>query len=134
MTPPKYPLCESLGVQPFYMATGDVTQSKWVVDLEALEKALAAAPVVTGVETVGIETGKLMGQRFWDTNGDVMSCEGVIRHTHTARLVAITPMVRDSAESLLRELLATDSGGKWLNRHEYTAFLERARKLLDGAK
>lgn len=51
------------------------------------------------------------------------------RHTHTALLVGVTPIAKDTAESLLREVLAA-----WpLNPHAkspYWELLERARKVL----
>ncbi len=50
---------------------------------------------------------------------------------HTARLIAIEPIVRDTAESLLREFLAeVDRVGTY--KEAGILISERARKLLEG--
>lgn len=48
--------------------------------------------------------------------------------THTALLVGIRPIVRDTAESLLREMIAA---GDVVYSSALTQYLERARRLLE---
>lgn len=51
-------------------------------------------------------------------------------HTHTARIIAVSPVVNDTAESLLRELVGAGRDFAYLKA--YDAFVDRARKLLEG--
>jgi len=51
--------------------------------------------------------------------------------THTALLIGIEPIVRDTAEDLLKEIVACDGDGSTrLSKQQY----ERARKLLEAKR
>lgn len=77
------------------------------VDADDLERALAAAPVVYKKDAPG------------HVYSPLKNCDD----THTARLLCVQPIVRDTAESLLRDLLEEyDKVG------EYSAASDKLRK------
>lgn len=125
MTPPQYPLCEALGVQLRTMSGEflNVPEAKGLTEVVLaadLERIIKAAPVVYGA---------LPGTGNWGVKRDAKD------DTHTARLLCVQPIVCDTAESLLAELVAlrTDHGQCAYSRNSCDDIVARARKLL-GAK
>jgi hypothetical protein len=53
--------------------------------------------------------------------------------SHTALLIAVEPLRKDSAESLLKEFVEAHTDGAYTPRG-LAAFLERARKVLNSVK
>lgn len=115
-----YPLCKALGVQIkryFVESDGDrIGESPWYVPAKDLEAALNKAPVVTtyAYEEKGIWYAKPSSNPL-----------------HTARLVCVAPIVKDTAESLLRELIKTTTKAGDLDEisAELHDILRRARLL-----
>lgn len=104
---------------PLLTAAGLRVQNGWDVVLASdVEAWLQAAPVVYG-----------------HLDGDGYACawgEGVApddkESTHTARLLCVEPIVRDTAEGLLRAFIAhRNEYGQWV---ALDALYDRARKLL----
>jgi hypothetical protein len=121
MSKSNYPLIESMGLKPLpgriyhnrgsQYAAGSETEVICALDLE---RALAQAPVVQ------FDMSENM-YRFYDKQlGDNEP------HTHTARLVGIQPIVRDTAESLLRELIK--------NREDFELYTGDGAKALEQLK
>lgn len=89
------------------------------------ERVLAQAPVVSACHVVG-------PPNMWHEQPGTAD-------THTARLLCVEPIVRDSAESLLRELVSkrekieriTYKPDAYDNKSVFD-ILDRARKLLEG--
>lgn len=104
-----YPLIKSMGLKFVPSGNGD----SWIYAKD-LERALAAAPIVQG----HIENGKVLS-----TFGQV-SCRF---DQQTARLLCIQPIERDTAESLLSELLEVLHVPR---SSSLSDLLDRARKLL----
>lgn len=116
MSNSKYPLCEAAGFGVMRNTWND-TGPRMILDADHTERILAAAPVV---ETWGAQQAWYMpGYR----EGDPL--------THTARLVGIRSIVRDTAESLLREYLAAYENHN-LAKIPVTEWVCRARKLLEN--
>lgn len=112
----QFPLTRSLGVA-VHEAEMYNHAIKEVVLASEIEALLAAAPVVT------VENHKTFGWsgQQHDPVGDT---EG---YTHTARLLCVEPIVRESEERrLLRELVLKCAG----DCVDISDTLERARKLL----
>lgn len=114
-----FPLTESLGVQVHgsadetYNGFGGTMVSQPFVFVADLERALEQAPVVYGVASDPYN---------W---GPVKSTD-----THSARLLCVQPIVRDTHESVLRELVRiADSGGFKTDAYRSDLF-DRARRLL----
>lgn len=108
----RYPLCQALGVKVFRTLP---EECDWVdaVDLEAI---LAAAPVVSKEESAN----------YWANFKSPI-------HTHTARLLCVQPIVKDDAESLLKELIAIEKSSRMgqVDAHkDLHALIARARNLL----
>lgn len=103
----KYQLIESLGLEVVPECNSD-----WV-SADALERALANAPVVYG--------GKIpaTGLMQYDEQPGTQD-------THIARLVCVQAIQKDTAESLLRELIECPA---W--EGPFKSLQERARKLLE---
>lgn len=110
MSKTEFPLIEAMGIEvrmdyqvpqsPLPNTRGWnslATTDKWIKASD-LEKLLEGAPVVK----CGLDADRLDEEPWWiaDAKG-----ENTI-YTHTARLIAIQPIVRDTAESLLREFVA----------------------------
>ena len=100
------------------------------------EKALAA--------TVAREANRLLAERgvrvrvenhhsFGWSGQERMDGFDDDAYDHTALLIAIEPIKRDTAESLLRELIAKDEETSFAGPTT-AEFIERARKLLGGEK
>lgn len=110
-----FPLIKSLGLElidghRLYPDAPGYTKHVRAVDLEAL---LASAPVVYGVKDAD-DVG-------WCAHHDAEI------DTHTALLVNVQPIRKDTAESLLRELIEQcDGETAMIPRHVY----DRARALL----
>lgn len=99
-----------------------------------LERELSKAVRVYGHDTWDFENGgvpKKAGMRFWDTNSDVIVLERPIECTHSALLIGIEPIQKDTAEGLLREMV--EKADKYDRRELGEDWFQRARKLL-GAK
>lgn len=114
----KWKFCRALNLKeedmPQSIALGD-----YFIPASYLEKEIAASPVVYKRRGLGCE--------FWDevSPDDHYSSEP----TDTARLIAITPIARDTAESLLRDMIKYGDGGNGLTL-EMHGYLDRARKLV----
>lgn len=124
MSDDKYTLCKKAGLrlrQPHIMPKCD---SVWAINAEDVEAFLAKAPVVGCY--------LLKESNLTDEHGPGwVAAETSTRfnrpHTHTARLVMIEPLQRDTAESLLREL------ANWAGQDGYPFELQkRAKKLLEN--
>lgn len=102
----KFPLIDSLGLHIIYGHSGRY------IYCEDLEELLKAAPVVYANEA-----------DIW-TNFHSSS------DTHTARLIGITEIKRDTAESLLREF--TKSLVNIQEHNDLRDLVDRAKKLLEG--
>lgn len=131
MTPPKYPLCEALGVQLRTMSGEflNVPEAKGLTEVVLaadLERIIKAAPVVYGAERVRGEMNREWLAPLTERNPPIGS-------THTARLLCVQPIVRDTAESLLREIIADHEALLRVcpDRAEWP-LVTRARKLLGG--
>jgi hypothetical protein len=117
MSKSNYPLIESMGLKPLpgriyhnrgsQYAAGSETEVICAFDLE---RALAQAPVAASC-----------GEYVWHARGPLDN------DTHTARLICVKPIVRDSAESLLREIVDAYKSPVTL-----TPFIDRARRLLES--
>lgn len=91
------------------------------VRADDLEKLLSAAPVV---DVYGWVCGS---KRYWRTP-NISEHDG----THTAILVGITPIVKDTADSLLREYLEKFAGERDMSIAERYAWVIRVRALIEG--
>lgn len=122
----KYPLTESLGVA-MHLGHHQMPEAPGYTEYVRaadLERVLSQAPVV------------------YFNDDDTMNEQGRVEmttrqarplDTHTARLLCVRPIVRDTAEaeSLLRELIATHDDrdcGPYCDHYKQT--IDRARKLL----
>lgn len=114
----KYPLCEELGL---------TIETRYILAAD-LERILSQAPVVDMVEAC-----QMGGKSFYRT---ITMADKDDAATHTARLIGIKPIVKDTAESLLKEILEQldlrlkEYGGGFY-KFEASDALERARKLLE---
>lgn len=81
-----------------------------MIDAADVEKLLEDAPVVTAYNN---------NKLYWSTNND----DG---DTHTARLVMMEPIAKDTAEGLLREIVS-----RW-NPEATDSLIDRAKRLLEG--
>lgn len=124
MSADQFPLTRALGVEVqkevgFENVRSGKTSEVYYVYAADLEKALESAPVVTSY-----------GERNeWYANG----AKGMQQDTHTARLVCIQEIAKDTAESLLREYVERVGDGHspcWHSWEEKHSFIERARRLL----
>lgn len=94
-----------------------------IIANEKLRERLSRCPVVYGYEY------KSKPGSIWSTQKDEDAAKG-FSDDHTARLVAVTPIVRDTVESLLRELILLDKRGTIMPR-EWNDLLDRAKRLLE---
>ncbi len=109
-----YPLCKAAGLS-VYPGGAGMNVYCFAADVEAL---LSAAPVVYGW------TNAEINKQFWSNEPNTEGSS--YPNSHTARLVCIEPIVRDTAESLLKELVdCTD------NKKAYCGLVDRARQLLN---
>ncbi len=115
----KYPLCRAMGL----VIRKSEGECAWVTASE-LENILSQAPVVTAY--VGDDNPYPHCRSQWSIS-DPASVS-----THTARLLCIEPIVRESEERrLLRELLALEQSVTWRMPDEV---VKRIEKLLGGAE
>jgi len=117
MNSPRFPLCEQLGLE---------IQQTWpgcsVVLAENLERVLEQAPTMSSQKN---DLG--LWRALQPSPAEIFKPYPL--DTHTARLLCIQPIVKDTAESLLREILERDQRQRFI----YDADWEiRARKLLEG--
>lgn len=115
----QFKLCESAGLDIYSERFEDSLGPKkhFVVKAEDVEALLRDAPVVYG----GTDCD---GRGEYNNPFSNYHSMGI--DTHTARLVCIEPIVRDTAEGLLRE---------FVEQREIRgpdSLVERARKLLEG--
>jgi hypothetical protein len=126
----KFPLCEAAGLSVLRNIWND-TGPRMIVSADELEAALAEAPVVYGRSGDAKEWGKQPHRDELDV--------------YTGRLICIQPIVRDTAESLLRELAEAEAEYRrcYQTTHDGSAstgmawdrmrkVADRARKLLEG--
>ena len=123
-----FPLCKRVGIE-IYPHAKQWENTDWVM-AKHVEEMLAKAPVVYAEEynVVNVkEQYEKMGT--WFHNKEAGIDEPNYRPpTHTARLVMIEPIQKDSAESLLREFVQIKSDNlPTANRLE--VLLERAKAL-----
>lgn len=114
----RFPLCEKLGlyVSPAHFYDMRALEEKEPALRAAdLERILESAPVVYGQPNI---VGVLSWSNFRLESGD----------THTARLVAVEPIVRESAEDVLRAIV--ERWGHVGTLSDGREFIERARKVL----
>lgn len=116
----KFELCEKAGLKIEPCRHGFSSVYDDVVRASDVESLLARAPVVYGVEN--IEKNSLKHLRDW--------ADGV--STHTARLLMIEPIVRESEErQALREILRIeDEDPHNIRPGQWQRALDRARALL----
>lgn len=114
MLSPNFPLLRAAGLRVEY-TDAHLAPPTAVVRAADVERLLEQAPVVRNAERMK----------------DEWSIQSHPEDTHTARLVLVTPIVRDTAESLLRELM--DIFNKAGHDGYAVELLERARKLLTEA-
>ncbi len=114
----EYPLCAKLGLQPSQVTTSDGSSTLGeYVPAGALERVLASAPVVFGCQT--IEKDSLKRLRDWQDDGT----------THQARLLMVEPIVKDSAEGLIAEIV--ERYKHWTQApKDFDDLFERAKKLV----
>lgn len=107
----KYPLCEELGL---------TIETRYILAAD-LERILSQAPVVDMVEAC-----QMGGKSFYRT---ITMADKDDAATHTARLIGIKLIEKDTAESLLREIVygLSENQSKWA-----TKLIDRAKKLLEG--
>lgn len=110
----KFPLCERAGLEIVY--TPERGKGIRAIDVE---KLLESAPVVYG----GFKNGKPV---YWSHVCDTDGSED----THTARLIMVEPIVKESRErQLLRTLIETDVSTR-SGYDKYHAAYDEAKKLL----
>lgn len=108
----RFPLCKALGLGPAeYSAPLSISNPDYFIPASAVERVIAASPVVYGVPNA-----------FFSHVQGTLPQNGM-PDTHCARLIAISPIVRDTPEGLLRDLY--ERGGILGDE-----FNERARKLV----
>jgi hypothetical protein len=106
----RYPLTTKvLGLE-----TVKMSQNVTVVCANDLERALEK-----GVRVYG--GSRMRSDELWSSESDCTD------HTRTALVIGIEPIVRDTAESLLREVIKVAQFG---SRAEFDAWAERAKKVL----
>lgn len=108
----KFKLCESAGLTLEYGNVGFTF--KHVIPASEVEALLANAPMVYG--STDMTRAGMWANTVWPPD------------THTARLVCISPIVRDTAEGLLRELVGAENA----SAIHAARIIERSRKLLEG--
>ncbi len=114
MSKPRYPLIALLGI-----AVPEINGDGYIFAAD-LERVLESAPVVKSYPQA-MEVNNWFGH---DSSG----------YTHTARLLCVQPIVKDTAESLLRELATyeaklTEKG--FFCSDTISDLANRARKLLE---
>jgi hypothetical protein len=92
MNKQEFPLIEAMGIVVHNLGSDEMPGCYVVA--HQLEKLLESAPRVYGYSNT-VHT-------IWSSTKDEDAKEGVY-DTHTARLLCVQPVVRDTAESLLRE-------------------------------
>lgn len=115
----KYPLCARAGlkVQHVEVRTIGAHIPEDVIRAADVEKWLEGAPVVNAYNNDKV---------YWSTNND----DG---DTHTARLVMIEPIVKDTAESLLREIVQDHEAlCRFQGKESEWELYKRARRLLEA--
>lgn len=115
----KYPLCEELGL---------TIETRYILAAD-LERILSQAPVVWG------QKNKYGVTEWGQYNDEQMETEGPSPFdTHTARLIGIKPIVKDTAESLMRDYLVEYE--KFMRGEgdsiSVEPWVKRVRKLLEG--
>jgi hypothetical protein len=120
MTDKKFPLIESLGLKttnPAYWPPEVNMNRHDLIFAEDLERVLERAPVVY--------VFKKDSKWVWMPTAD-----GFTIRTHTARLLCVEPIKKESAEDLLREILdaVEEQGQSWPYPEKY---IERAKKVLE---
>lgn len=119
MSETKYPLCARAGIA-IIKQHGFYSPDKPFEFIEAadVEKLLEGAPVVYCRDTGGGTAWRPCGKER----------EDLVDPTHTARLVMIEPIVKDSAERLLSEMIEkVESGDAFF----YGDFVKRAKAILE---
>lgn len=122
----KYPLIESLGLNlgpTLYTITksnGEIERGPLYVLADDLEAALIKAPVVRSYSDKGAWQATWPAPQFSEDDG----C------THTARLICIQPIQKDTAESLLREIVTNASNYTKNDVCVDIVLIARARVLL----
>lgn len=121
MSETKYKLCKRAGLNitkrtDVYPAHTDIVD---VIRAAEVEKLLEGAPVVRA----RLYDNEVFGEWFDKAHE---------QDTHTARLLLIEPIVKDTAEQILRELIeVADSIGQQNPQIGVGYFVERARRLLE---
>lgn len=112
----KYPLCEELGL---------TIETRYILAAD-LERILSQAPVVDMVEAC-----QMGGKSFYRT---ITMADKDDAATHTARLIGIKLIEKDTAESLLRDYLVEYE--KFMRGEgdsiSVKPWVKRVRKLLEG--
>lgn len=124
MSKSKYPLCEAAGLEVVPKKKIDeLLLPQDYVRASEVERMLSEAPVV-----YGFDAHQGSDKRAWlfdeRKNEDFQ--------THTARLVCIQPVQRDTAESLLRELIELQECDHLSLPSDYISLKNRAKALLEG--
>ncbi len=123
----KFPLCRQLGllISHYSSLGGDV------IDASQLESILAAAPVVHSNPegSPAYDDDEMSDSKAW---GKLTNYE-----THQGRVILIEPIVKDTAESILKDLVAYFENGlapspKEFSRYEQT--IKRAQNFIKELK
>ena len=69
---------------------------------------------------------------FRENEDSWYASNGCLDKTHTALLICIEPIEKDSAEKLIRHTLATIENGHGILNEEFEHFKDRAKKLLEN--
>ncbi len=126
-----FPNCRAAGLcvhkeAGFTDVRGNKIETVYYVYAAEVERLLADAPVVTGREH---KQNPPLAIDLWCTREQAGSNEpGYMPPTHTAKLLCIQPIVRDTAESLLREMI---SAARFGHRGDLDVIATRADQYLD---
>lgn len=121
----KYPLCDRAGFKIWLDKNLDQ-----VIYVRDVEKFLEGATVVYGRPNVDPKDGFMYG---WSDCRVLDGNEEYYPDTHTARLVMIEPIQKDTAEGLLREFVSWSAGdGQCNSKPGFPNLVARAKKLLES--
>lgn len=120
----RFPLCEkAFPLMKCYEPNAGRGEPFYYYRAADLEAKLASAPVVY------VENHANFGWSGQEKNdsGDWIGTEA----THSARLLLVEPIAKDTAESLLRELV--ENAPAWTNLEFDLKFIGRAKKVLSNS-
>lgn len=116
----QFPMCEKYGLMPLelnrscYVVSPKGEASRWVMEATAVEAFLSRGKVVLGHKNKDTEL-----LQMWEQPAE--------NDTHTALLIGITEIKKDSADDIVRGLAKLQPG------YSATSFIERAKALVGSA-